>query len=89
MIRFLQTKFYASSIYETHKRNEFCLNQGFSVDLDHSVLLLALRVPSNITALLESPSLHLLKTTDPNKKLAQTLTLFFLGGGEVVDGKRG
>lgn len=61
------------------------MNQGVSLELDHSVLLLALGGPSNITALprkLQVSMKNLLKTTDPNKKLAQTLTFFFFGGGE-------
>lgn len=85
MTYFLQIKFYSQVQSMKRKGNEFCLNQGVSLELDHSVLLLALGVPSNITALprkLQVSMKTLSKTTDPNKKLAQTLTLFFfLGGG--------
>lgn len=84
MTHFLQTKFYSQVQSTKHKGHAFCLNQG----LDHSVLLLALGGPSNITALprkLQVSMKNLSKTTDPNKKLAQTLTFFFWGGGGVTD----
>lgn len=83
MTHFLQTKFYSQVQFMKHKGNEFCLNQGISLELDHSVLLQSLGVPSNITILprkLQVSMKNLLKTTDPNKKLAQILTFFFFRG---------
>lgn len=69
------------------KRNTVCLNQSLRLELDFSIFLLVLEVPSHLTALPRTPQASMqyrLKTDDPNRKLVQILTIFFffLAGGQ-------
>lgn len=73
------------------KRNTVCLNQSLRLELDFSIFLLVLEVPSHLTALPRTPQASMqyrLKTDDPNRKLVQILTIFFFfwqggRGGEI------